>query len=531
MSGGVSVAGVVDGGSGVAGVLARLQEFVGGVGDSRLVVCTAEADVDPVAAGVGALVRSAQAEHPGRIVLVEADDREGVDWEAVAGSGHGHVRWRDGGVWVPRLVRCGRGGGGGLVVPAGGTVLVTGGSGDVAAVVARHLVSRYGVEHVVLLSRSGAGPVDVGRVVACDVTDRDAVAAVLAGLESPLVGVVHAAGVLEDATIEALSADGVERVWAPKVVGASVLDELTRGMGLSFFVVFSSIAGVLGAAGQGNYAAANAGLDAVARRRRAAGEAGSSLAWGPWATGMASRLAAADLARWERLGVSPMDVESGLALFDAALAGPDAVVVPVRIQTHRLRAGAVPEVMAGLVPATATAGSGGGLDARLSGLDDLARESAVLELVCEQIGVLTERSTVDGSSSFTELGLDSLGAIELRNHLSRVTGLRLPSTLVFDYPTPHDVTQHVLSRVRGATPPMTTRPHTVGVFSMSRWRLWGWGVVFRVGCRRGVGCGGWFLVVWMRCRGGRGIVGGIWGGFIVLMLMCRGRCMSGGCVP
>jgi acyl transferase domain-containing protein len=447
--GGVSVGGVVDGGVGVVGVLERVREFVAGGGDSRLVVFTVGDGV--VAAGVGGLVRSAQAEHPGRIVLVDTDDPGGTDWEAVASSGFGCVRWRGGRVWVPRLVR-GGGGGEPLVVPAGGTVVVSGGSGDVAAVVARHLVARYGVE-VVLLSRSGSGPVDVGRVVACDVTDRDAVAAVLAGLESPLVGVVHAAGVLEDATVEALSVSGVQRVWAPKVVGAEVLDELTRGLGLSFFVVFSSIAGVLGAAGQGNYAAANAGADAVAVRRRASGEAAVSLAWGPWTTGMASRLGAADMARWERLGVVPMEVDAGLALFDAAVAGPDVVVVPARIESHRLRGGEVPEVLSGLVPAVASRG-GGGLDARLAGLDEGARLAAVVELVCEQVGVLTERGgAVDASGSFTELGLDSLGAVELRNHLSRVTGLRLPSTLVFDYPTPHDLAQLVSSRLQASSGP------------------------------------------------------------------------------
>ena len=346
VSGGVSACEVVDGGVGVAGVLARVQEFLAGAVESSLVVWTRGGD--PVAAGVGGLVRSAQAEHPDRIVLVDTDDPDGTDWGAVVASGHAQVRWRGGEVSVPRLARR-MPGGRALGLPARGTVLVTGGSGDVSAAVARHLVEHHGVEHVVLMSRSGSGPADVGQVVACDVTDREAVAAVLAGLESPLVGVVHGAGVLDDVTIESLTEERLQGVWAPKVEGARILDELTRDMGLSFFVVFSSIAGVLGAAGQANYAAADAALDAVAGQRRAAGHAATSLAWGPWTSGMAGRLAAADLARWERLGVSPMDTATGLALFDAALSCDDGMIVAAKIEPHRLRVGVVHDVLGGLV--------------------------------------------------------------------------------------------------------------------------------------------------------------------------------------
>jgi NAD(P)-dependent dehydrogenase (short-subunit alcohol dehydrogenase family)/acyl carrier protein len=339
-----------------------------------------------------------------------------------------------------------------LVLPTRGTVVITGGSGDVAAVLARHLVDHHGVEHVVLLSRSGAGPAEVGRLVSCDVTDRDAVAAVLADLESPLIGVIHAAGVLDDATIESLTTEQLERVWAPKVEGARVLDELTRDMNLSFFVLFSSIAGVLGTAGQANYAAANAALDAVALYRRRAGHAATSLAWGPWSTGMASRLAAVDLARWERLGITPMDTGTALGLFDIALACDETTLVPAKIEAHRLRGGAVPEMLTGLVPALTAPPTG--LDARLAGLDESARHTAIVDLIGEHVGVLTDTHTaIDPSSSFTDLGLDSLGAVELRNHLTHATGQRLPSTLIFDYPTPHDVARHIMSGLQAPSGP------------------------------------------------------------------------------
>ncbi|MEU7757306.1 KR domain-containing protein, partial [Micromonospora sp. NPDC049101] len=206
---------------------------------------------------------------------------------------------------------------------------MSGGTGALGVVVARHLVVSCGVSRVVLVSRGG---VVVGRVaelvaelgadrvvvVAGDVTDRVVVGELLSRFG--VSGVVHAAGVLDDGVVQGLSAERLALVWGPKVVGAQVLDELTRDRGLSAFVVFSSVAGVLGTAGQGAYAAANAGLDAVVRARRAVGLPGVSVAWGLWGevSGMTRGLSQRDLARLSRSGLAVLETADALAMLDAA---------------------------------------------------------------------------------------------------------------------------------------------------------------------------------------------------------------------
>ncbi|MEV5840153.1 SDR family NAD(P)-dependent oxidoreductase, partial [Nocardia sp. NPDC052112] len=457
---------LLDGGAGVVSVLGGVQDFLAGGLDSCLVVWTRDR-----VGGVWGLVRSVQAEYPGRIVLVDTDDPEQTDWDSIAASGYSQVLWREGSASVPRLAR----------VPAptsgeidwgGGTVLITGGTGGVGSVLARHLVQVHGVRHLALLSRSadtadllhgGLSPqtndVDragVYRLLACDVTDRDAVATVLADIDPPVTAVINAAGVLDDATVASLTVEQLERVWAPKVEGARNLDELTRELDLSAFVMFSSIVGTLGTPGQANYAAANAELDALARDRHAAGLPAVSLAWGPWAeAGMAAGLSQADLARWQRLGITPLDTETALTLFDTALATDRPALIAARIDPRAARH----EVFSGSVPHTER---GSGLAARLAGLDDTEREAAVVDLVGEHVGVVTnKRATIDPASSFADLGLDSLGAVELRNRLTEATGVRLPSTLVFDYPTPTALARYVLGNVRnGAARTAPVEPAT-----------------------------------------------------------------------
>ncbi|MGW0245002.1 beta-ketoacyl reductase, partial [Micromonospora chalcea] len=326
---------VVVSGVDAAGVLGVLRGWLGDsrfVG-SRLVVVTRGADVVAGQGGVAGLVRSAVSEHPGRFVLVDVGADADVD--AVGSLAAGLVAlgesefWvRGGEVCVPRLRPVG-GSVGAAVWSAGDCVLVTGGTGALGAVVARHLVVSHGVSRVVLVSRRGGAAEGVAglvaelgadrvSVVAGDVTDRSVVAGVLSRF--PVSAVVHAAGVLDDGVVEGLSGDRLARVWEPKVVAAQVLDELTRDRGLSAFVVFSSVAGVLGTAGQGAYAAANAGLDAVVRARRAAGLVGTSVAWGLWAgsSGMTGSLSGRDLARLSRSGLAALGTDEALTMLDAA---------------------------------------------------------------------------------------------------------------------------------------------------------------------------------------------------------------------
>ncbi len=362
-----------------------------------------------------------------------------------------------------------------------GSVLITGGTGMAGAVLARHVVGRYGVGHVVLASRGGdraegvaelvaelsEGGVDV-RVVACDVADRAAVAGLLAGLPEryPLTAVIHAAGVLDDAVIGSLTAERVDAVLAPKVDGAWNLHELTRDLDLSAFVLCSSVAGVTGAPGQGNYAAGNAFLDGLAAYRRAGGLPGISLAWGWWAqaSGMTGHLAGRDLARMSRGGLAPLSAGQAVALFDAGVALDHPSVVAARFDQAALRAlagdGGLSPLFSQLVRRPLrrlvdndTAASVSALAARLRGLSPAEQHNLLLQLVCSQVAIVLGSASgdeVDADQTFQDLGFDSLTAVELRNRLKTTTGLALSPTLIFDYPTPTAVARHLLDNFQGA---------------------------------------------------------------------------------
>ncbi|MET9108798.1 type I polyketide synthase, partial [Streptomyces zhihengii] len=427
---------------------------------------------DVAQAAVWGLLRSAQSEHPGRILLVDLDadtTTDGLAWGGLPDLDEPQLAVRGGRVFAPRLARAA----GGVAVTefaAEGTVVITGGTGGLGALFARHLVTARGVRHLLLLSRRGleaegaaelvaelAGSGCEARVVACDVSDREQLAAVLGGLERPLTGVVHTAGVLDDGVVESLTAEQVERVMRPKVDAALHLHELTEGADLAAFVVFSSVAALIGSPGQANYAAANASLDALAASRRAAGLPATSLAWGLWdgVGGMAGELSEAELARLERMGSQPLSAELGLDLFDQALTTDAALLAPVRLDTAALRAqardGLVPAILRGLAPAPARrADTGGSLGRRLAGVAEADREQVALDLVLEQVaGVLGHASAaaVDPARAFNELGFDSLSAVELRNRLTQATGVRLPATLVFDHPSPLAVARLLVAEV------------------------------------------------------------------------------------
>ncbi|MEU9560379.1 SDR family NAD(P)-dependent oxidoreductase, partial [Streptomyces fumanus] len=363
-----------------------------------------------------------------------------------------------------------------------GTVLITGGTGTLGRLVARHLVAEHGVRNLVLVSRSG-GEVPEGldaRVVveACDVSDREALAAVLERIPTPLTGVVHAAGVLDDGLIESLTPERLENVLRVKVDGAVNLHELTAGHDLAAFVVFSSIAGLLGNAGQANYAAANTFLDALAAQRQEAGLSGTSVAWGLWepSSGMTGGLGRQDLARMRRSGIVAMSAEEGLALLDAALHAGDAHLAAARFDHAELRAGAqsaqgpVPGVLRGLVRApvrraaqAAAAASGGQntLVERLAGLPSAEQDQALVDMVRTQAALVlghTSAELIGPEQTFKAAGFDSLAAVELRNRLNATTDLQLSGALTFDHPTPTALAQYLKSRLLGDAPPPPTAP-------------------------------------------------------------------------
>ncbi|MFJ9822595.1 SDR family NAD(P)-dependent oxidoreductase, partial [Streptomyces sp. NPDC101151] len=441
---------------------------------SRLVVATDAPDL--VSAPLRGLVRSAQSEHPGRFALLSGDriDAETIRTGLAAGPDEPQTAVRDGRPYVARLRRADNAGlsrdaapGTGLGL-AGGTVLVTGATGGLGRLVTRHLATEHGVTGMVLVSRSGPDPawtdelsalgVSV-RAVAADVADRAAMADLIGSVGDRLTGVVHTAGIVDDGLVATLDPDRLHAVLRPKVDAAWQLHELTAGLdGLRAFVLFSAAAAPFGGAGQGNYAAGNAFLDALAEHRRAQDLPAVSLAWGLWGErgGMGGRLGAADLARMARGGVLPLSADQGLALFDAGLAADRPALIPVRLDLSALRAAdTVPALLRDLIPATprradtavdTAPASGSALAQRLAGLAEADQHQLLLDLVRNNAAAVlgyAAGDAVDPGRPFKEIGFDSLTAVELRNRLASATGLALTATLVFDYANPTALARHL----------------------------------------------------------------------------------------
>ncbi|MEV5884914.1 type I polyketide synthase [Streptomyces sp. NPDC052020] len=477
-----------------------------------------EARTDPAQAAVWGLVRSAQSEHPGRFVLVDTDrDPSPAALVAALATGEPQVAVRGGTARAARLTRLAPrsgprpddGAAPGAFGGADGTVLITGGTGTLGSLLARHLAREHGVRRLLLVSRRGPDAPGADRLradlaalgaeavlAACDAGDRAALAELLATVPAahPLTAVVHAAGVLDDGVVTALTSARLDRVLSAKSDAACHLDELTRHLELRAFVLFSSAAGVLGGSGQAAYAAANAHLDALARRRRASGLPAVSLAWGLWEelSGMTGGLKRTDLRRIARRGLVPMASGEALRLFDEALAAGEPHVMPARLDPSAIASGdgSVPALLRDLAPADraaqgapaegpaapAAAGpprsgaahaNGGAAHAnggaahdparelrqRLAALDDQGREQVLTELVCAHAAVglgLDDPDLVDPARGFLDLGFDSLSAVELRNSLDAATGLRLSATLLFDHPTPLALARHLRRELAGS---------------------------------------------------------------------------------
>ncbi|MFF2848875.1 SDR family NAD(P)-dependent oxidoreductase [Streptomyces sp. NPDC058001] len=488
-----------------ADVLEAVQTWLGEerLASSRLAVVTCRAvavsgqeDVNLCHAPVWGLIRAAEAENPGSFVLIDVDDAS-VDVSGLAAaacSGEAELALRSGRALVPRLapVRELPEAGGAGPWRRGGTVLVTGGTGGLGALVARHLVTVHGVRDLLLVSRRGpdAPGAEALReeleqlgaevtVAACDMADRDALALLLRRIpaERPLTAVVHASGVTDNALVGGLTPQRLDAVLRPKSDAAWHLHELTKNLDLDAFVMFSSAGGLVLAAGQGNYAAANVFLDALACRRRAQGLPAQSLAWGLWdvKTGLGARLTGNDLDRMRRSGLPALAVRDALALLDAALAlnastdsgappdslGHTAVLVPIGLDRSALRAGRehVPAPLLGLARRAVPRAPEGarGPDTLLRLLDGRPRnewEAHVLALVRTHAAQVLGHDgphDIPADRPFRDLGFDSLGAVELRNRLGSITGLQLPAGLVFDHPTALAVARHLLKGVDGRT--------------------------------------------------------------------------------
>ncbi|MGW1171902.1 type I polyketide synthase, partial [Streptomyces sp. NPDC002550] len=450
--------------------LSRLQSAEG-----RLVFVTRGAvalpgeDVTDLAgAAVWGLVRSAQSESPDRFVLVDTDT-DADDAVALAlAAGEPQVVVRDGAAYGARLARTPVAveEAQPLTFSAEGTVLVTGATGTLGGLFARHLVTEYGVRRLLLTSRRGEQApgmgelteslVDLGAevtVAACDAADRQALAALLHDVD--VSAVVHVAGVLDDGVIASLTPERVDRVLRPKVDAALNLHELTADKNLTAFVLFSSAAGVFGNPGQGNYAAANAFLDALAAHRKAQGLPAQSLAWGLWGGGMAGELSQADIDRMNSTGVHALTPEQGLALFDTASALPAPALVPIRLDLKALRSAGedLPALLRGLVRVsrrrTARAQADpSALRGQLAALEPAERENALLTLVLEHAARVLGHSSADAvvpERDFLEAGVDSLSAMELRGALNTALGIDLPPMAVFDSKSPAGLARELVA--------------------------------------------------------------------------------------
>ncbi|WP_405790430.1 type I polyketide synthase [Streptomyces sp. NBC_01367] len=481
-----------------AGVIATLS-LVQALGDADVAaplwcvtrgavsVGRSEQQADPAQAPIWGLGRVTALEHGERWgglvdLPAQADARTlGRLVGVLAGNAaEDQVAVRSSGLFVRRLVRAGL-----AETPAvrewrpAGTTLVTGGTGALGAHVARWLASS-GAEHLILTSRRGAdAPGADGlrdeltalgarvTLAACDVSDRDALADLLASVpaDQPLTAVVHTAAVLDDGVIEALTPEQVERVLRVKVDATLHLHELTRDLDLSAFVLFSSFAATFGAPGQGNYAPGNAFLDAFAEYRRAAGLPATSLAWGPWGDGGMAEGAVGD--RMRRHGVIEMAPERAVSALQHALDRDETTLTVADMEWKRFvlaftsgRARPLlhdlPEALQAMehagTDASEDSGSAAVLTRQLAGQPEAEQERLLLELVRTAVAAVLGYAgpdAVEAGRAFKELGFDSLTSVELRNRLNAAAGLKLPPTLVFDYPTPTVLARHLRAELAG----------------------------------------------------------------------------------
>jgi pimaricinolide synthase PimS1 len=461
--------------------------------DAAIAVGPGDTSPDLAVAPVWGLVRSAISELPGRVAIVDLDSSEGsrraLSVALSIGADEPQLALRDGAPSAPRLVRFepeSESGSTNSFDPER-TVLITGGLNGLGALVAHHLVERHGVRHLLLVSRRGPevkgadelkteleelGAAEV-TIAACDVADRGALERLLASIpdEHPLGAIVHSAGVLDDGVLESMDGQRLARTMRPKADAAWHLHELSAGLDLSHFLMFSSAAGLIGGAAQANYAAANVSLDAIAAVRHSQGLPATALAWGFWdlPSGLvgaeAGELIAADRAAMERvsnqirrrLGFDPIAAGEGLELFDAACGLSDSLLAPVRFDAAALRAhaqaGTLASILRGLVRVSVRReAKQGSLTTKLASVPAGERETVVLDLVRAHVAAVLGHASaaeVESGRAFQELGFDSLAAVELRNRLTAATGLEVSPTAVFDYPNPTALAAHLLSEVGG----------------------------------------------------------------------------------
>ncbi|OCL14727.1 nonribosomal peptide synthetase 7 [Glonium stellatum] len=458
------------------------------------------------------LMRTARNEHPElRLRLIDVGEGK-VALEALApalmlAADEPECAVRHGRVLVPRIQRANVPK---LVVEQrqsflrqDGAVLITGGLGGIGKQVAKWLASTHQIHDLVLTSRRGMEAPGVealvdelaqlgatATVVACDVGDLDSMKPVMAMFsnERPLRGVVHAAGVVDNGVLSAMTPERCATTFAPKVDGAWHLHQLTRHMDLDLFMMFSSISGVLGMPGLGNYAAANTFLDVLAHLRRAQHLPASSVAYGVWggdgmATGLTGRTTLTHLAKF---GLDPLTPEDGLKLFEQAVRSGRALTVAAALDPERLRSYLEEEAEGGEIPplyrtllrqregGRSSSSSKAQKDGRGWNLRKALSEAApeqhaaivltmVRETVAKALG-FTSAEQVDVNVPLQDIGFDSLTAVLMRNQLANLTSLKTlsASSITWDYPNLRALSQFLLSQLQAQEDSLVSTPTTVG---------------------------------------------------------------------
>lgn len=472
------------------------------VATRRAVACGDDEDVPNLAqAAFWGLLRTAQEEHPGRILLLDLDVAQPTAQDlaralAAAQDGEAQLAWRQGRLLAPRLVRSSTVEQEEQQQPKAaldpqGTVLITGGTGTLGRALARHLVSRHGVRHLLLVSRRGAAAPEAAALVeelaakgaaavvaACDVADPQALARLLEGVSAqhPLTAVFHVAGVVDPARLLQLTPAQLEAVLRPKLDAAWQLHLQTCQQNLAAFVLYSSAAGLLPQPGQAHYAAANTFLDALAHHRRQLGLPAVALAWGLWAerSAMGEQLAAEGIQQVLDSGQLPIALEDGLSQVDLALnAATPALLIPARLDLPALRRHGPSSLLRELLPENGVQQAGQPSEdlAKLAAED---RRTRLLALIAQGIGEVLghpDPAAIPGDTEFLALGFDSLTAVEMGSRLAASTGIRLPSTAVFDHPTPMALAEHLSACLVAADAPQAAPTPSGALFDELRQAL------------------------------------------------------------
>ncbi|MCV9879626.1 type I polyketide synthase [Brenneria izbisi] len=436
------------------------------------------------------LVRSAQLEHPGRFFLLDINEVENTSLSLIntainALSHEPQLALREGKILAPRLLKAA---GDGDLTAYGhtdqpenpcrnlnpdGTVLITGGTGALGKVIAKHLAEHHGIRHLLLASRRGKNAPganallkDIAKlgaqaaIVACDIADMSAVASLLDAIPTahPLTAVIHTAGNVDTATLKTMSAEQIDNVLQSKAISAWHLHQITQHHDLAAFVLYSSAVSILPQKGQGNYAAANAFLNALAHHRRHQGLPATAMAWGMWAerSEMGEQLGDGEIKNIIATGQIPLSRPQGLAFLDAVvgtnMVNHPPLLIPARLNLEALREQGDIPLLAEVRPRRAASRGSLSSSRQIADMPEKERLPYLLNVIIQYAGEVLSHSdpkSIRSDVEFITLGFDSLTSVEMGSRLSQTFGVRIPATAIFDHSTPQALAQFLLNILAG----------------------------------------------------------------------------------